>query len=334
MSGGFRSAVKERLAIHALDYEVPKSAEQWKYMLGGMTAFLIVVIILTGLYLAQFYNPTVEGAHDSVLYIIARAPLGDWVRSLHFLASGALVLTVTAHLGWVFWRRSYKRPREMTWWAGVLMAALIFLLVITGTTLRYDQEGFEALLHFVAGGNLAGAFGRFFTEDFTPSTPLLARVFSLHTSLLPIVLVSLMALHFWLIRHLGIHADSSQTGVFRYHLTRLAGYCLILFAGLGLLAVFFPEGLGYPAVPGVEITKPFWPVLWVYGLENLLGAWGMILGPSVIFLFLMAVPLLDRDKDDAPEGHGWLGWVGLVLGTAVLGLWLYGVFGEAREHLM
>ena len=334
MSGKLRGALEERLAIGALDYEVPKSTDHWKYMLGGMTAFLILVIIVTGLYMAQFYNPTTQGAHDSVFYIISRAPLGDWIRSLHSLASGALVVTVTAHLAYVFWRRSYKRPREITWWAGVLMAALIFLLVVTGTTLRYDQEGFEALLHFVAGGNMTGAFGAFFTDDFTPSTSLLSRIFSLHTSLLPLLLVALIALHFWLIRHLGIHADSSQTGLFRGHATRLTGYSLLLFAGLGVLAVLAPEGIGYPAVPGVEITKPFWPVLWVYGLENLLGAWGIVLGPTAVFLFLMAVPLLDRREDDTPGRHGWVGWMGIALGVIILGLWLYGVFGEVQEHIM
>ena len=334
MSGKLRRVVEERLALGALDYDVPKATERWKYMLGGMTAFLIGVIVITGLYLAQFYNPTPQGAHDSVLYIITRAPLGDWVRSLHFLASGALVVTVTAHLAYVFWRRSYKRPREMTWWAGVIMAALIFLLVITGTTLRYDQEGFEALLHFVAGGNLTGAFGTFFTDDFTPSTSLLSRIFSLHTSLLPVLLGLLIGLHFWLIRHLGIHADSSQTGVFRGHATRLTGYGLLLLAGLGVLALLIPEGIGYPAVPGVEITKPFWPVLWVYGLENLLGAWGMILGPAIVFLFLMAVPVLDRVEDDTPGRHGWVGWMGVALSVIIVCLWLYGVFGEVQEHIM
>ena len=213
------------------------------------------------------------------------------------------------------------------------MAGVIFLLVVTGSALRYDQEGFEALAHFVAGGRLTGVFGVFFTEGFTPSTSLLSRIFSLHTSLLPLLLGSLIALHFWLIRHLGIHADYSETGIFSRHATRLAGFSLLLFAGIGILAVVAPEGIGYPAVPGVEITKPFWPVLWVYGLENLLGAWGMILGPSFVFLFLGLVPLLDRGEDDTPGRHGWVGWFGLALGLAILGLGLYGVFGQAQQHI-
>ena len=100
---------------------------------------------------------------------------------------------------------------------------------------------------------------------------------------------------------------------FRTHATRLGGFGLVFLAVLGVLAVLVPEGIGYPGVAGVEITKPFWPVLWVYGLENLLGAWGMILGPAVIFLFLMVVPLLDRGG--GPDARqAWLG--GLAGGCA------------------
>lgn len=327
------SWLEERAALGALDYRIPREANRWPYLLGGLTAFFVVVLIATGLYLGQFYHPSPLGAHESVLYIVARAPLGDWVRSLHYWAAGAVTVTVTAHLVHVFWRRSYRRPRELTWWAGVAMVALLFLLVVTGTALRYDQEGFEALAHFVAGGELVAWAGRFFTEEFTRSAPLLSRVYGLHASVLPLALVALIALHFWLIRHLGIHGDRSDASRFRVHARRLAGVSLLALAALGALAVTFPEGLGYPPVAGVEVTKPMWPVLWVYGLENLLGMWGMVVGPAFLLAFLAAVPLLDRRADDAPGRHGWLGWAGAAIGFALLALWLYGAFGPKQQHL-
>ncbi len=325
------SWIEQRLGLKGLDYRIPDGAMKPAYMLGGLTAFFLALLFLTGLYLAQFYNPSPSGAYDSVLYIITRAPMGDWVRSLHHWATSGVVITVVLHLVLVFARRSYRRPREATWWAGVGMAGLLFLLLVTGAALRYDQEGFEALAHFVAGGNLTGVIGQFFTEDFTLSTPLLPRIFSLHTSLLPLAIIGLMGLHFWLIRQLGIDAPGERSTAFRRHAVKLTGLGLLTWALVGVLAVVAPEDLGYAAVAGVEITKPHWPVLWVYGLENLLGVWGMILGPTIVFAFLGAVPLLDRGSEET-SGRG-VRWTGIALGLVVTALWLYGVFGEAQQHI-
>ncbi|MFQ5747469.1 MAG: cytochrome b N-terminal domain-containing protein [Gemmatimonadota bacterium] len=327
--------VRERLALEALEYPVPREVGRMGYMLGGVTAFLILLLLLTGVYLAQFYDPSPAGAHDSVLYLITRAPLGDWIRSVHYWSAAGAALTITLHLAYVFWRRAYRRPREVTWWAGVGLAGLLFLLIVTGTALRYDQEGYEALAHFVAGGQMTGSFGAFFTDAFTRSTSLLSRIFSMHTSLLPLTLLALIGLHFWLIRHLGLSPRGPKDAVFRDHAIRLAGIALLAAAVVGLLAVLLPENLGYPAVPGAEVTKPFWPVLWVYGLENLLGGWGMVLGPAVVFGFLLAVPLLDRGPATGPSSRGgrWVRGLGLTVGLAVLALWMYGVFGAARQHI-
>ncbi len=270
-----------------------------------------------------------------MLFVITRAPLGDWVRSVHYWAAGGLAVTLTAHLAYVFWRRSYRRPRELTWWAGVGLAGLVFLLTVTGTVLRADQEGFEALTHFTAGGELlTGVGGGFFTQGFTPSTTLLARMYTLHTSLLPLLALGLIGIHFWLIRHLGIHANGGGASTFRVHAVRLAGAALLVYALVGALAVLVPEDLGYSYVPGFEVTKPFWPVLWVYGLENLLGVWGMVVGPAVLSAYLLALPLLDRAADDRPGVRHSARWAGMALGAALVGLWLYGWLGEARPHIM
>jgi ubiquinol-cytochrome c reductase cytochrome b subunit len=322
-----------RLGLRGLDYAIPSGALRWPYFLGGLTAFFLLLLIVTGIYLAQFYNPTASGAHDSVLYIITRAPFGDWVRSLHYWATGGVVLTVTAHLLLVFVRRGYRRPRELTWWAGVAMAAVLFLFIVTGTALRSDQEGVEALAHFVAGGRVSGWLGQFFTPDFTLSVPLLPRIFSLHVSLLPLALVALTLAHFWLIRHLGIHARGERMTTFRRHALRLTGVGLLGWAAVGVLAAVVPAGLGYPGVAGVEITKPMWPVLWVYGLENLLGVRGMVVGPLALLAFLILVPLFDRRDDSDPRGAGWVDGTGAALLLALIVLWLYGTLGAAREHI-
>jgi len=77
------SGWKLRLGWHGADYPIPAIANRLPYFLGGLTLCGILIQIVTGIYLAQFFNPDPPGAHTSVIYIVERAWLGDFVRSLH-----------------------------------------------------------------------------------------------------------------------------------------------------------------------------------------------------------------------------------------------------------
>lgn len=329
--GGFWS---RRLGVRALRYPIPSAALSFPYLLGALTFVSFVVLVVTGVWLAQFYNPAPAGAHDSLLYIITRAPFGDVARSLHYWAASVMVLSIVAHIAWVFVRRSYRAPREITWYAGVGLAALVFLMVVTGPMLRFDQEGYEALAHFLAGGELVGAIGAFFTSGFTPSTPVLSRIFSLHVSLVPLAMIALIALHFWLIRVLGIRADGPATARFDQHLSKIVGAGLLLLGVMLALATFAPEDLGYPPVPGHEITKPFWPVLWIYALESFFGITALLWAPLAVFLFLVLVPLIDRGgASDSRAVVTSLRSVGAILLITLLGLGLWAALSPPQQHL-
>jgi quinol-cytochrome oxidoreductase complex cytochrome b subunit len=325
--------VKQRLAWDALEYRIAPVANRLPYMLGGLTFVGIVVLIVTGAILDQYYNPTPVGAHDSILYIMTRVPLGNWMRAMHYWAATLVLISVVLHLVYVFWRRSYLRPREVTWWAGVLLFITLFALVFTGTVLRGDQEGTEALAHAVAGAELVGAVGAPLTPDFTRSTSLLARLHNAHVSLLPILLLAFVGLHFWLIRYLGIHAHEPRTIPFTHHLRRLMGYGLLLVALIGAIAALFAPGIGQPGIEGVEVTKPFWPFLWIYALENTLGLWGMIFGPLILFGFLFVIPLLDRTHDEQTPRPRWLFWLAVVMLLLYAGGIIYGLFAPQVQHI-
>ena len=216
--------VRERFALTALEYPIPARANRLDFMLGALTLVALTLLGVTGIVLTQFYDPAPLGAHESVRYVITSLPLVSLVRDIHvWSATGAIVLVFT-HLVAVFWRRGFRRPREGLWWSGVLLLALLLGLALTGTLLKADQEAVEALAHAMAGAQVAGPLGAPLQPNFTPSSPLLTRMYGLHAAVLPIVLVALLSLHLWLVRHLGVSAGGDARTPFRTHLRPLGGF--------------------------------------------------------------------------------------------------------------
>ena len=85
-----------------MSYPVPDHANSLWYTLGGITFVGFIVLILTGVYLAQFYHPHPAQARESVLYIRDVAPIGDLVRGIHVWLASLVTLTAFLHLLRVF----------------------------------------------------------------------------------------------------------------------------------------------------------------------------------------------------------------------------------------
>lgn len=322
--------IGRRFGTRGLDYEIPARANRFDFMLGAMTLAALVVLALSGIVLTQFYNPAPLEAHDSVRYIISSAPVASVLRDLHVWTASAALLLVFAHLAAVFWRRGFRDPREGMWWSGVLLLALLFGLAFTGTALRADQEAIEAIAHATAGAKIAGPAGALLRPDFTPSTPSLSRFYALHVSAMPLSLVALLALHLWLVRHLGVSAPGATRTVFRTHLRLLGGAGMLLVAIVAAAALLWPATLSAPGVEGFEVTKPFWPFLWIYAAENLFGIPGMLLAPSVLFGFLALVPVADRRDGAAARA---VRIAGVTLFILMAGAIVYAALAPGQSHL-
>ncbi len=327
---GTTEVISQRLALHALDYPVPARANRLDFMLGALTLAALTVLVVTGIVLTQYYNPTPLGAYGSVRYIITDVPLAAFLRDVHIWSSSAALALVFAHLVAVFWRRGFRNPREGLWWSGVLLLALLLGLAFTGTVLRADQEAVEALAHAVAGADMVGPLGAPLQESFTPSSPLLTRLYALHVSVLSVALILLIGLHLWLIRHLGVSARGTEQAMFRSHLRRLGGFALLLVALVGMAAVIAPQGLLAPGIEGIEVTKPSWPFLWIYAAENLFGIPGMMIAPALLFGFLAVVPISDRSDGRSATVTRLLGM--LVFALLVVAI-VYATVAPAQQHL-
>jgi quinol-cytochrome oxidoreductase complex cytochrome b subunit len=303
--------IDERLGIKALEYPVPEHANNLAWSLGGVTAAALGILIVTGVILVQFYSPTPETANESVRHIVTDVWAGRFVRNLHFWAGQAMYVTALLHMLRVFFTGSYKRPREANWLIGVAMFGLVTLGLFTGTVLKWDQEGFEALGHNIEIGRLLGGVGWWFSADFADRIPILLRLYGAHVVIIPGLILMLAILHALLVKkhrispHPALPADPSGTQAsadeptepFTHHLRRIAAFGVALLGLLGILAVLLPQEVGPPPVSGIEVTKPPWNFWWMFTVENWVGLKGILYGQLIFFGLLVILPFVDRNPE-------------------------------------
>ena len=344
---GIWAAIDEGLGLSGLAYPVPAHANGIGYILGGITAFGFAVLALTGVWLAQFYHPTPGTARESVVYIMNVAPLGDVVRGIHFWVANIVMATVLLHLGRVFVTGAYKRPREANWLIGLGLLAVTLGLIFTGTVLKWDQEGYEALGHNTEMGGLLGAIGFWFASDFTASLPILGRLYMAHVVILPAIGMLLLIAHFLLVKRHGISSrpadhDAAVNGApepsrrgstFAAHLVRMTGLGLLLLAAAAVLSIVSPAPLGDRPIPGTETTKPPWMFLPFYPFEDWFGLPALLVVPGVLFAALAAVPFLDRSRYRAPSRRRLFIAAGATVAIAAVLLVAYAAVTVPQTHI-
>lgn len=340
----------DRMGLSAIRYKVPGHANTFWYTLGGITFVGIIVLVVTGIWIGQFYDPTPSGARESVLFIQNEATLGDVIRGIHIWTSYIVVVTALLHLIRIFVTASYKIPREINWLVGVaLLGLLVFGGIFTGTVLRWDQEAYEALVHNLELANLLGVFGAFFSEGFTTSVPIVTRLYIAHISIVPLLLALFIIAHVFLIKYHGISPKPSQadageapggklpedkqTGRYPTHVRLMLGYGLAFLALAGALAVIWPQPIGPAPDPTIEVTKPPWVFYWLYALENWLGLNGIVYGTIGIFVLLALVPFIDRSSVRSPRRRIVSLSIGAVVLIAVVALSIYVAFTPVVQHL-
>ncbi|WP_422123410.1 menaquinol-cytochrome c reductase cytochrome b subunit [Planococcus sp. X10-3] len=212
--------VDERLDITPIwrdiaDHEVPEHVNPahhfsaFVYCFGGLTFFITVIQILSGMFLTMYYVPDIENAWQSVYYLQNEVAFGEIVRGMHHWGASLVVVMIFLHTLRVFFTGSYKKPRELNWVVGVLLFGVILGLSFTGYLLPWDMK---ALFATKVGIEIAASVpvigGMIKTLLAGDSTILgaqtLTRFFAIHVFFLPAALLGLLGAHFIMIRRQGI----------------------------------------------------------------------------------------------------------------------------------
>jgi len=92
-----------------------------------------------------YYKPSVTEAFNSVQYIMNEVSFGWLIRSIHRWSASMMVLMMILHVFRVYLTGGFKKPRELTWVTGVVMAVITVSFGVTGYSLPWDQVGYWAV---------------------------------------------------------------------------------------------------------------------------------------------------------------------------------------------
>ena len=175
----------------------------YTFCLGGLAFSALLVMLASGILLLVYYQPTPERAFNSILFLESAVRGGKYLRSLHRVASHALLILLLLHTLRVVFTGAYQRPRELNWVIGMLLLLLCVFEAYTGYLLPMDQLAYWATQ---TGMELlqTAPFGAWVRSLLVPDgvgEPLsLLRFYALHVIAVPLAILLLTFLHFYRVR--------------------------------------------------------------------------------------------------------------------------------------
>lgn len=327
MAGGGKVIgwLSERLPLTAVrDFfghkTVPSHRYSVFYYLGGMTLFFFAVQVVTGILLMLYYRPSAQEAFESVEFIMTTVSFGWLIRSVHAWSANLMVLFAVLHLVTVYFTKSYRRPRELTWVTGCILFFLLLAFGFSGYLLPWNELSFFATK---VGTNIAGSvplvgewLEQFLRGGERVSGATLSRFYGWHVAILPALVSGMLVLHLMLVQVQGMstppgrHEEAERTRPVRFFpeflLRDLFGWTLAL-AVLAAMAALFPWELGEkadPFAPAPPNIRPEWYFIFLFETLKLVPGGSLaglefeaipILLSGLGALVLVLVPFLDGD---------------------------------------
>ncbi|MGA7916107.1 MAG: cytochrome b N-terminal domain-containing protein [Candidatus Acidiferrales bacterium] len=320
---GFRGWLNRRTGLDsllssALDEPIPGGA-RLAYIFGSGLLFIFLSQIITGVFLALYYVPSADHAHTTVAYITKSVTAGSFLRGLHSYGASAMIVVLLLHLSQTYIYGAYKGRRELLWFSGCLLFALVLGMAFTGYLLPWDQKAYFATAvgtNAVSEVPLIGeSLKRLMRGGTDMGTLTISRFFVAHVFLIPACIFALLASHLFLFRKAGPAGpvtehpfQPTQKPELFYPRQILMDLALtaLLIIFLGCLAFFVPVQLGPAANPADAqyIPRPEWYYLpifqWLKYWHGAASVVGVLVIPTILALAVVAVPFLDRGIERRP----------------------------------
>ncbi|MGX1562616.1 cytochrome bc1 complex cytochrome b subunit [Streptomyces sp. NPDC055506] len=282
--------------------------DHWSFMLGEVTLYSFIVLILTGVYLTLFFEPSMQEvvyngsytelngvlmskAFESTLDISFDVRGGLLIRQIHHWAALVFITGMLVHMMRVFFTGAFRKPRELNWVFGwtLLMLGIITGLtgyslpddLLSGTGIRFAQG---AILSIPIVGTYLSFF--LFGGEF-PGEDIISRLYPVHVLLLPGIMLGLVAAHLILVfyhKHTQFpgpgRKERSVVGMpfLPVYMAKAGGFFFLVFGVLtvmGALAQINPVWAFGPYRPDLVTTgaQPDWYLGFSEGLIRVMPGW-------------------------------------------------------------
>jgi len=301
---------------------IPAKQSRFWYTLGtgGLSVFLMLVLLVTGLLEMYYFVPSPNQAAVSISVIKTLVPYGDLVRNLHFWSAQFLVIVMSVHLLRVVLTGAYAPPRRFNYLLGLGLLVLVLLFDFTGYVLRWD-EGVQWAL--VVGTNLIKTIPgigiglyRFVMGGAGPGPATLIRFYAWHIFGLTLAVIILVTWHAFRVRRDGGIASAppnsaeSPRWITRFDLVRFEGLAMVIgIIVLLIVSLVVPAPTDQPISSFNNMTgssQAPWFFLWVQQLLK----WGNpfwlgIMVPLAVILLLGLFPYILPNAGKSELGR-WL----------------------------
>jgi len=323
--------VDERMPVtkawneHIGQYYAPKNFNFW-YFFGSLAMVVLVIQLVSGIWLTMSYNPSAEGAFDSVEFIMRDVDYGWLIRYMHTTGASAFFIVIYLHMFRGLLYGSFQKPRELVWLIGMGIFLVLMAEAFMGYLLPWGQMSFwgaQVIISLFGAIPYVGeALTLWIRGDYNISGATLNRFFALHVIALPLILVGLVFLHIVALHKVGSNnPDGIEIKKLKdvngkpldgipfhpyYSVKDMLGVVVFLIV-FAIVMFFMPEMGGFfiehpnfvPADPlkTPEHIAPVWYFTPYYSVlraipDKFLGVVGM--GGAVAFLFVL--PWLDRSS--------------------------------------
>ena len=291
--------------------------DHWSFMLGEIALYSFVILVITGTFLAMFFNSStadviyhgsykplvglkMSAAYESVLHISVDVPAGLLIRQMHHWAALVFLAAIVVHLCRIFFTAAYRRPREINWIVGLTLLVLALGNGYLGYSIAGDLlsgAGLRICYSIMLSVPVIGQWLAFlFLGSTIPSSATLPRFYSLHIFLVPALIAVLIAVHvviIWRQMHTnypGRHrTDRTIVGsrLWPSYALKSVGLFFLLFgfiAALGGLVQIDPVWIYGPFDPVAILpgAQPDWYLGWIEGAMRLFPGVNLHLGPYLV----------------------------------------------------